>query len=110
MLTAIYLFVGFFCGVGAMMHYSVLTGFIIWATSALSVIATGGTIVGARSRGAVYTVGSVTFGLVLLALTYWLTTKFSLTIFQWHLSGLTWALIGCAIGCWWGWATKPEPS
>jgi hypothetical protein len=108
MVTLIYLGISFFCGVGAMLHYSVLTGFIILVASSLAIIATGGTILGARSHGRAYTVGSVVFGISLLGLTYWLSGKFSISLFGHTLRGLTWCLIGCAVGLYWGLASQPE--
>jgi hypothetical protein len=108
MITLAYLVISFVCGIGAMLNFSVITGLIIWGASSLAVVGTGGTILGARSRGAVYTVGSVLFGLALFALTYWLSTKFSIGLFGVKLSGLVWCLIGCAVGVWWGLSGHPE--
>src|SRR5580692_3112094 len=98
MVTMAYLGLSFFCGIGAMLHYSVMTGLIIWGACALAVIATGGTVLGAMSHEAAYRVGSVLSGLTLLALTYRLSTKFSIGLSETNLSGLTWCLIGCAVG------------
>jgi hypothetical protein len=108
MFTLIYILLSFFCGAGAMLHYSVVTGLIIWAASCLAVVAMGGTILGARSHGGVFTIGSVIFGCALLALTYWLSGKFSVGLFHYNISGLSWCLIGCAVGAWWGFKSRPE--
>jgi hypothetical protein len=108
MVTLAYLALTFFCGVGAMLHYSVVTGLIIWGASGLSVIATGGTVLGAMSCGTTYRVGSVLFGLALLALTYRLSTQFSIALSGANVSGLTWCLIGCAVGAFWGFNSRPE--
>jgi hypothetical protein len=108
MVTLAYVALSFSCGLGAMLHYSIITGLIIWGASALAVIATGGTVLGASSNGVPYKVGSVLFGLALLALTYRLSTKFSIALSGANVSGLTWCLFGCAVGAFWGFNSRPE--
>jgi hypothetical protein len=47
-------------------------------------------------------------GLVLLALTYWPSGKFSIELFDVTLSGPTWCVDGCAFGVWWGTQAAPR--
>jgi hypothetical protein len=108
MVTLAYLALSFFCGIGAMLHYSVITGLIIWGASALAVIATGGTVLGAMSQGATYKVGSVLIGLALVALTYRLSSKFSIVLSGANVSGLTWCVIGSIVGAYWGFNIRTE--
>jgi hypothetical protein len=112
MFILIYLAATFFCGIGAMFHYSVVTGFIILAASFLAITGTGGSILAMRSLPALNDVASVILGCGFLALAYWLADKFSIHLFGYTLSGLTWCLIGCAIGAWRGFAGRlpGEPS
>lgn len=107
MLTLAYLGLSFFFGVGAMLHHSVTTGLIIWGGAALAVIASGCTILGARSFRAIYKVHSILAGVTLLTLTYQLSTKFSIALSGANVSGLTWCLIGCAVGTFWGFNIQP---
>lgn len=108
MVTLAYLGLSLFCGAGAMFHHSIITGLTIWGASALAPIATGYTVAGARADGATYKVGSILFGLALLALPYWLSTKFSIGLSGANVSGLTWCLFGCAVGAFWGLNSSPE--
>jgi hypothetical protein len=108
MVTVVYVGLSVFCGAGAMFHHSVITGLIIWGASALALIASGGTVLGARSHGATYKVGSILAGLTLLTLTYQLSTMFSIALSGANVSGLTWCLIGCAVGAFWGFNSRPE--
>jgi hypothetical protein len=108
LVTLVYLGLSLFCGVSAMLHYSIITGLTIWGASALAPMAAGYTVLGALSHGATYKVGSVLLGLALLVLTYWLSTKFSIGLSGANVSGLTWCLFGCAVGAFWGFNSRPE--
>lgn len=109
MAALIYCFLSFFCGIGAMFHTSVATGLIIWGGSWLSVVATGGAIYGARSRSGLGKLISIAFLGVTLCVAYWLSTKFSIGVFGYSITGLVWCLIGCAIGAWWGLTDRVVP-
>ena len=108
MVTLAYLGLSLFCSVSAMLHYNIITGLTIWGASTLAPVATGYTVLGAKSHGATYKIGSVLFGLALLALTYRLSTKFSIALSDANVSGLTWCLLGCAVGAYWGFNIHPE--
>jgi hypothetical protein len=86
---------------------SIVTGLSIWAASLIALISTGGIVVGLRSKAKIHTVGAPIFAALVLGIDCWLSTKFSLSLYHWQISGLAWIIIGGVIGMLWGNASAP---
>ena len=104
--TAAYLVVSFVIAVSTMIGTGFWVGLSILAAPLVSITAVGGVVVGLRSKGIGYRIGTTGFGLLLLLLAYWLSTKFSLTLFGNHVTGLVWTGIGGLLGVGWGFKTR----
>lgn len=107
MFTYLYLLVGLVVGMATMIKSSFVIGLYILGASVSSIIGSGGTILGLRSRDAAYRIGSPILGVALLAGAYWLSARFSIHIFDWHISGLAWTITGAVLGIYWGLSSKP---
>jgi hypothetical protein len=82
-------------------------GFYCLASSYLAVLAMGGSVLGLRSHGASYRLGTPIAGLAGVVLAFWLATGFSFSLFGLSGSGPVWVIFGCCVGLAYGFSKKP---
>ncbi len=109
-IALLYVILTLVIGLVAMFKTSFLIGLAILGGPLAAITATGGIVLGVRSPGdAVFRIGVGSFGLFLLGVAYWLSTKFSVGLFGLYVPGLWWTALGAFLGISWGLKGQPVP-
>jgi hypothetical protein len=94
----IYLIASIILTVTSIIHVGIISALCLFGTSMISFTAAGGLKFGILWGDKAQKIGVPLLAVLFLAFAYWLFSGFSVQLLGYHLSGLTWGIIGVVIG------------
>jgi len=94
----IYFIISIILAVASFFRTGTSVALCLFGTSMISLVAAGGLKFGILWGDRAQKIGVPLVAILLLGFAYWLSSGFSVQIFGYQLSGLTWGIIGAVIG------------